>query len=262
MSAPGRPPQRLRRGPLPPPRKDHYLALADANVMGTDAMRRTLANLSEVIEARGMACLYGRAGLGKTMSVNASLRHLAPEQTRRIEFRTRPTVLDIRRHLFDVLELPGSPPRQPTAFDVLLKDALASEFRVLVCDEAQWLREETFEYVRHLFDDLYTDIAVVFVGGGNCYDVLRRKDMLASRIHVWQEFRPLTREEVLVTIPGYHPVWQDVSADDLLFADDAAAHGVFRTWAKITFHVARALNADPRLRVDRELLRWVISKLG
>lgn len=53
-------------------------------------------------------------------------------------------MLDIRRNLFNVLGLPGSPPRQPTAFDTLLKDVLAEEFRVLVCDEAQLLREESF----------------------------------------------------------------------------------------------------------------------
>lgn len=196
---------RPRRGPLPPPRKDHYLALPDANVMGTAAMKETLANLSEVITARGMMCLYGPAGLGKTMSVNASLRELAPRATHRIEFRGRPTVLDIRHNLFNVPGLPGTPPRQPTAFDTLLKDALAEEFRVLVCDEAQWLREESFEYFRHLFDDLYTDIAVVFVGGGNTYQVLSGKDMLASRVHIWQEFTPLTRQDILTIHPRLPP---------------------------------------------------------
>ncbi|MEU9255719.1 ATP-binding protein [Streptomyces sp. NPDC048270] len=170
------PSERPRRGPLPPPRADHYLSLPDAHVMGTVALKETLANLGEVIAARGMMCVYGAAGLGKTMSVNASLRELAPGATRRIEFRGRPTVLDIRHNLFNVLDLPGRPPRQPTAFDTLLKDVLADQFRVLVCDEAQWLREESFEYFRHLFDDLYTDIAVVFVGGGNTYEVLAAKD--------------------------------------------------------------------------------------
>ncbi|EFK97964.1 conserved hypothetical protein [Streptomyces sp. SPB78] len=253
---------RPRRGPLPPPRADHYLSLPDAHVMGTAALKETLANLGEVIAARGMMCVYGAAGLGKTMSVNASLRELAPGVTRRIEFRGRPTVLDIRHNLFNVLGLPGRPPRQPTAFDTLLKDVLADQFRVLVCDEAQWLREESFEYFRHLFDDLYTDIAVVFVGGGNTYEVLAGKDMLASRVHIWQEFRPLTREEVLTTIPAYHPVWHGVDPDDLLYCDDVAAHGVFRTWAKITYHLGRALQATPDLEVNRDLLRWVFSKLG
>lgn len=109
--------------------------------MGTAALKETLAILGEVIAARGMMCVYGAAGLGKTMSVNASLRELAPGVTRRIEFRGRPTVLDIRHNLFNVLGLPGRPPRQPTAFDTLLKDVLADQFRVLVCDKAQWLRE-------------------------------------------------------------------------------------------------------------------------
>ena len=59
------------------------------------------------------------------------------------------------------------------------------------CDEAQWLSRECFELWRHLWDDRRTDIAIVFVGGGDCYRVLRREPMLSSRVYVWQEFRRL-----------------------------------------------------------------------
>ncbi|MFI2206690.1 hypothetical protein ACH47Z_39395 [Streptomyces sp. NPDC020192] len=42
---------------------------------------------------------------------------------------------------------------------------------------------------------------------------------------------------------------------DLLSCDDVAAHGVFRTLAKITYHLGRALEATPGLGVNRGLLR-------
>jgi hypothetical protein len=45
-----------------------------------------------------------------------------------------------------------------------------------------WLPRECFEYWRHLWDDRATDIAIVFVGGGDCYQVLRREPMLSSRV--------------------------------------------------------------------------------
>ena len=53
----------------------------------------------------------------------------------------------------------GSPPLRPIEFDALLKDVLSERFRVLVCDEAQWLSRECFELWRHLWDDRRTDHA-------------------------------------------------------------------------------------------------------
>jgi len=83
-------------------------------------------------------------------SVNASLRALAPADTCRVQFRARPTPRDIRHVLFDALGISGTPPTRPIEFDALLKDALSERFRVLVCDEAQWLSRECFELWRHL----------------------------------------------------------------------------------------------------------------
>jgi AAA domain len=172
--------------------------------------------------------VHGDAGLGKTLSVNASLRALAPADTCRVQFRARPTPRDIRHVLFDALGISGTPPTRPIQFDALLKDALSERFRVLVCDEAQWLSRECFELWRHLWDDRRTDIAIVFVGGGDCYRVLRREPMLSSRVYVWQEFRRLDREQVLVVIPAYHPVWAGADPEDIAYADVHAGHGNFR----------------------------------
>ena len=95
-------------------------------------------------------------------------------------------------------------------------------------------------------DDRRTDIAIVFVGGGDCYRVLRREPMLSSRVYVWQEFRRLDREQVLAVIPAYHPVWAGADPEDIAYADVHAGHGNFRAWAKITAHVVTAL-----ARLDR-----------
>ena len=98
-----------------------------------------------------------------------------------MQFRARPTPRDIRHTLFDALAVGGAPPGTPIEIDKVLKDHPLERFRVLVCDEAQWLSRECFEYWRHLSDDRRTDIAIVFVGGGDCYQVLRREPMLSSR---------------------------------------------------------------------------------
>ena len=242
-------------------RADHYLALPGAHIVATDDLLMVRDNLGDVLDAKAMMCVHGSAGLGKTLSVNASLRDLAPDAVCRIQFRARPTPRDIRHVLFEALDIGGDPPAEPIEFDTVLKDVLSQRFRGLVCDEAQWLSRECFEYWRHLWDDRRTDIAIVFVGGGDCYQMLRREPMLSSRVHVWQEFQRLPREQVLRIIPAYHPVWERTDLEVIAFADAHAGHGNFRSWAKFTAHATRALRRLDRQAVNREVLGWVFSKL-
>jgi len=243
-------------------RIDHYLGLAGASVVATDSLLALHENLADLVAARAMMCVHGDAGLGKTLSVNAALRDLAPDDVFRVQFRARPTPRDIRHVLFDALGLSGAPPARPIEFDRLLKDALAERFRVLVCDEAQWLSRECFEFWRHLWDDRRTQIAIVFVGGGDCYRVLRREPMLSSRIYIWQEFRRLSREQVLAVIPAFHPVWENATAGDIAHADIHAGHGNFRNWARITAHTVTGMQRLGRERPDRDVLDWVFTRLG
>lgn len=241
---------------------DHFLALPGAHIVATEALMLTKDNIADVIDAKAMMCVHGDAGLGKTFSVNASLRELARDMVCRVQFRARPTPRDIRHTLFDALGVGGTPPLRPIEFDKLLKDVLSEKFRVLVCDEAQWLSRECFEYWRHLWDDRRTDIAIVFVGGGDCYRVLSREPMLSSRVYVWQEFRRMTPEQVLRVIPAFHPVWENATPEIIAFADAHAGHGNFRSWAAVTAHTVRALTRLDRKQVDREVLGWVFSKLS
>ncbi|MFJ5546507.1 AAA family ATPase [Streptomyces sp. NPDC093225] len=249
-------------GLLPPETDDHFLGLEHAQLVGTEALLTTKDNIEAVIEAKAMMCVYGPAGSGKTMSINSALRHLAPENTYRLELRAGPTPRDIRHGLFKALGLPGEPPNRPIEFDNLLKDALAEEFRILVCDEAQWMKKTSFEYWRHLWDDKRTDIAVVFAGGDGCYKILRREPMLASRIHIWQEYTRLARAEVLQVIPAFHPVWATATPKLIETIDQQAAHGSFRNWANITTHVLNGMRRKNLRQVDEDLIHWVYSKIG
>lgn len=241
---------------------DHYLHLQDATIVATDALLACQDNLYDVIELEAMACMYGGAGFGKSLAVNAALRHAAPNNTVRVVFRSRPTTRDIRHALFHALHLPGRPPGHPIEFDTLLKSALSEKFRVLVCDEAQWMATECFEYWRHLWDEPSTRISVVFVGGGDCYKVLKKEPMLESRIYLWQKFVRMDREEVLRAIPAFHPAWADAPLPVIDYADMHAGHGNFRSWARITSHVLQGLRRRPDAAVDYKLLDWVFSRTG
>jgi len=241
---------------------DHYLHLDDAKIVATRALLACQDNIYDVIETEAMACVHGSAGFGKSLSVNATLREVAPDNTLRVVFRSRPTTRDIRHALFHSLHLPGKPPGHPIEFDALLKASLSEQFRVLVCDEAQWMSRECFEYWRHLWDDRDTRISVLFVGGGDCYKVLSQEPMLESRIYLWQKFRRMEREEVLQVIPVFHPIWSSAPLDLVDYTDLHAGHGNFRNWARLTRHVQQGLKRRPDEGVTRNLLEWVFSRIG
>lgn len=252
-------------GQLPPGEGDHYLhrSLPGAQVVSTRPLLTARENIADTVAARAMMCVYGAAGCGKTLAVNCGLRELEPgEEVRQITFRDRTTARAVRYEIFTALGLQGDAPGHPSEFDRLLKDALATKPRTLVVDEAQWLNSEAFEYFRYLWDDYATELALIFVGGPGCYSVLRREPMLASRVFIWQGFKPLTRAEVLETIPLFHPVWENASSEDIGYADEHAAHGNFRNWAWLTAQVLRGLKRLGRERVDREVVRWTFSHLG
>ncbi|MFF3459697.1 AAA family ATPase [Streptomyces sp. NPDC002730] len=238
-------------GTLPPEDDDHFHHL-DAHLVATDTLMATLDNIQATIEAKAMMVAHGAAGHGKTMSVNSALRKVAPDITYRLELRSGPTPRDIRHGLFRALGLPGEPPTRPIEFDTLLKETLSQTFRVLVCDEAQWMGRSSFEYWRHLWDDRNTDMAVIFAGGDNCYKVLKREPMLASR----------SEDEVVATLPAFHSLWAGVDPQMIRSIDRAAAHGNFRNWATITKHMLTGMEKKGLTEVNQDLVNWVYSKLG
>ncbi|MGW6638246.1 AAA family ATPase [Streptomyces cyaneofuscatus] len=248
-------------GSLPTEEDDHFHRL-DAHLVATNTLMTTLDNVQATIAAKGMMVAYGAAGCGKTMSVNSALRKVAPDITYRLELRSGPTPRDIRHGLFRALGLPGEPPTRPIEFDTLLKDALSQTFRVLVCDEAQWMGRSSFEYWRHLWDDRHTDMAVIFAGGDNCYKILKREPMLASRIYIWQKFTRMPESEVIGTLPAFHSLWSGVDAKTIVGIDRAAAHGNFRNWATITKHLVEGMRQKEVSKVNQDLIDWVYGKLG
>lgn len=248
-------------GRLPAESTDHFHRL-DAHVVATESLLTTVDNIQDTIETQGMMCVYGRAGFGKTTSVNSALRKLAPDLTYRLELRSGPTPRDIRHGLFKALGLPGDPPARPIEFDTLLKETPAETPRVLVCDEAQWMGRSSFEYWRHLWDDRDSQITVIFAGGDGCYEVLKREPMLASRIFIWQKFTRMSRQEVVATLPAFHSMWSKVDARTIVGIDRAAAHGNFRNWATITKHLLNGMRKMNLTEINDDLVRWVYSKLG
>src|SRR4051794_24647812 len=89
----------------PPGVAEHYIDIPGSKLVATDSVRRAYDNLEDVLAAKAMMCVYGDAGTGKSLSVNAVLRQIAEDATVRVQFRARPTARDVRHALFQALAL-------------------------------------------------------------------------------------------------------------------------------------------------------------
>lgn len=56
-------------------------------------------------------------------------------------------------------------------------------------------------------------------------------------------------------------VGEGVGDKVLLWIDDCAGHGCFRTWANLTVILQDALDDDPNLTFSKDLVRWAFSQL-
>ncbi|MFE1318339.1 AAA family ATPase [Kitasatospora phosalacinea] len=239
-----------------------FLDLPDARVVATDALLEMRDNVTDTVEARGMSCIYGDAGLGKSFGVEESLKQLDPDLLLSLEFvRSRPGPKDLRHALFDQMGLPGKKPGTPTEFDKVLREALPRRRYVIVCDEAQQYRRECFEFVRNLWDACKRDRpAVLFVGGKEAYDTLCSDPALASRIYIRQEVLPMHEDEVLTVVPKFHPAWEGVEERLIRRADVAKGGGAFRIWAKITYHCLRGMEVQGADHINEQVLDWALRR--
>ncbi|MEV7283024.1 ATP-binding protein [Streptomyces sp. NPDC093252] len=252
-------------GRLPDEAHDHFLGLEHAARMATNAALLTQALVSTAITRTAMICIHGHVGLGKTFAVNAACRALAPDTTLWLQFAQAPRVAQIRAALWESLDLPGPPPvNTPHPCDEQIGQKLASTFHLLLIDEVQHLGPAVLDYLRDLWDKntkTARTLTVVLVGSGNTRQKILRCNALHSRIHRWQQFSPLTPAEILTVIPGYHPLWNGVDDETLLWIDDCAGHGSFRTWANLTVILQDTLHDNPELTLSKDLVRGAFSQL-
>ncbi|MFE2601028.1 AAA family ATPase [Streptomyces sp. NPDC059396] len=230
--------------------------------MGTDAVRETEQLVIKAIEHCSMACIYGQVGLGKTFAVHRALRKYAPHNTIRLRFDDTATKTEVFHTFWRSLALPGDPPDNLATCRLEIHATLASQPYVLLIDEVQNISASLMESTRILWDNERIPLTVILVGSGNTRQRVLRHAPLHSRIYHHQQFKPLTLPEVLTTIPPYHAVWQGADEDLLAFTDDNGAHGYFRNWANITFHIQDAMKDNPDLKMSKELIEWVLSRLN
>ncbi len=172
-----------------------------------------------------MGVITGLPGTGKTIATQDYLDNLAPHAHTalpvaiKVKVMPRSTPRALAKTIMDSL-LEKS--RGNNIYEIADEAAMAIErndLNLVVVDEADRLKEDSFEVLRHLFDK--TGCPIVLVGLPSILRVVDRHEKFSSRVGLRMQFLPLELEEVLtVVLPGLViPRWTydpDQEADRLM----------------------------------------------
>ncbi|MEU0213815.1 ATP-binding protein [Streptomyces sp. NPDC006265] len=238
------------------------LYVPGARLVSTRQVAGVVEAVGHTVAARGMCCVYGDTGLGKTVAVEQAL-HLLPGRVPvwRAVAGVAPGLPQLRASLCEAFGLQsGALPHRAGPASQDLMRALA-EPGVLFLDDAQRLTPPLLDYLRQLWDAPGCAAALVLCGAGS-ERALARASALRSRVLTWHQVGRLDESGVPQTLSLFHPVWAQADADDVARVDEQMARGNFRTWAKITSHVYAARERAPARHVDRELIEQACARLG
>ncbi|MEV7189890.1 ATP-binding protein [Kitasatospora sp. NPDC093102] len=245
-----------------PPRAGVRLHVPGAHVVATHQLGEVTEAIAHTVATRGIACVYGDAGQGKTVAVHQALG-LLPRRlpVRQAQVAVKPALPQLRAALLTAFGLPATALTNRTdAADRALIDAFRTPGVVLI-DDVQRIAAPELDYLRLLADASTTQTSLVLCGAG-AERTLARAPALASRVLTWQHVPRLEAAQIPTVLRLFHPLWHTTTDADLLHADETCARGNFRTWAKITSHAYAALDQRPGTGADGALLSRACSRLG
>lgn len=233
-----------------------------AHLVSTRQLAAVAEAVAHTVAARGVMCLYGDPGHGKSIALYQALRRLprrVPVRWARVA--VKPALPQLRSALLTAFDLPAqSLTHRADAADRALVEVLKAPV-VLVIDDAQRIAAPELDYLRLLVDASSTRTSLVLCGAG-VERTLARAPTLASRVLTWQHVPRLDVSQLPTVLRLFHPLWDTATEDDLSHADETCAHGNFRTWAKITSHLYAIRDRRPERAVDRQLITWACGRLG
>lgn len=245
----------------------HWTGLREVAEVPTDQFRHAQAQLRRVVEVGGIAAVSGRAGCGKTFSVDYFLHHSTAMFRRRhvwIQVPERPTTKAVTLLLSRALGLKPNPRES----EYLLVEDLAPHLHgtdtVIVLDEAQNLTTGGLQQLRYFHDRCSparpgdpSGWALLLVGS----DVDRKLSgaaELASRVTSWVRFEPLERKALLLALRAWHPLLVDMEPELLLQIDREQCGGNWRHWAQfLSAYIAAHDRAPAACHSDRRRLAGV-----
>ncbi|WP_328296405.1 ATP-binding protein [Streptomyces sp. NBC_00435] len=247
----------------PPPRSGVRLFVPGARVVSTAGVGAVVEAVGHTVAARGIGCVFGEPGLGKTVAVQQAL-HLLPERVPvwRVVVGVKPGLPQMRASLLEALGLStGSLSHRAQPADRALGEALRRP-GVLFLDDAQRLSPPLLDYLLRLLWDQSGTAAALLLCGAGAERVIARAPALRSRVLTWHQVPGLAQERLAETLTMFHDVWEGAGPADVVWADATVARGNFRTWAKITSHVYALSKGGRDVGVDRGLIEQACARLG
>ncbi|NSC25749.1 ATP-binding protein [Streptomyces albus subsp. chlorinus] len=249
-------------GSQPATRSGVRLFVPGARVVSTGPVAAVVEVVGHTAAARGIGCVFGEPGVGKTVAVQQAL-HLLPSRAPvwRPVVGVKPGLPQMRASLLDACGLPAaSLAHRAQAADRALTEALRQP-GVVFLDDAQRLSPPLLDYLRLLWDEPGTAAALVLCGAG-AERVIARAPALRSRVLTWHQVTGVEPDRLSETLAMFHDVWEGTQPADVEWADATVARGNFRTWAKITSHLYALTKRSQHPGADRSLLEQACARLG
>lgn len=151
-----------------------------------------------------MGVVTGEAGLGKTVSCISFANSFAPQLHTQLpaciylKIPPRPTPDRVSAVVAASLGIKVDATAGTTPVEQAIEIIAASDIKLMIADEADWLDEECFEILRYIHDEAQISIAVV--GLDNLVNVIRSKEKFRSRVGLRSSFKQLDQSEILNTV--------------------------------------------------------------
>lgn len=232
----------------------HFLTLDDAETVWTGRFRLVRRLVADCQKHFGLCVVHGVAGLGKTFAVRSALADLATLPVISATFPARTTQKLIAHTLLK--KLTGDP---ESGSIFRLHDRLVEELSenptIVYIDEAQRLGGHLIEFLRSIYDEDSTQVAIILTGGNRCWEILSREAMLDSRVHRRVEFLPWTEAATIKNVRAFHPVYRGCDDEVILYVNRLFGHGNFRQWANFTKTAVDICRANDLQTVDETVAK-------
>lgn len=233
--------------------EDTYLIETNSYILGRTA-------LMETVTRRGVAVVHGQSGLGKSFLLKAFRQELSARSIF-LSFNRQASHRKVLGEMYRQLTGDKGPVGTGTDLEPLVLELLKGpELTVVIVDEAQRLGKESVGLFRYLYDR-YLSFPLIIAGSTGTWRSLQKDENWTSRITREVQFRSMSEDDILKSMPRYHEMWGRVTRDAKLLADRTYAHGRIGFWANLTVAM-RDMGAEPGSEpLDDDLVRQSLLEL-
>jgi hypothetical protein len=238
---------------------DHWGGLEGAKIINTRHLIGVGETIDAVIADRGIGLVLGPSAVGKSFSVDYHLGRLKQPYVRVVVAdgaTPRALAAEVFGQLTGDHDARGTRGRLEHEAVRMLVDG----GHVLLLDECQWLRGRGFDVVRSIYERS-GGIPMVFAGGPAFEDLIRRDQMLMTRVNAQEKVAPLTPEDVLEGIPNYHAIYEGAELEVIAWSN-LYLNGLLRRWAVFTKHSVRICTKAGISVVDRTVATEALRRMG